>query len=763
MLVVLPIAERELAAAMKLVAWMKHLGGLQRHSALVVLGNPITDDMARDLLREAGSLFGQIKCIRQSSPDEVREWPYGNALFRLAAEYVTKREHVPFLWVESDAIPLVPDWLDRIEAEYQRVGKPFMGALYSRPVPHINGVMVYSARLSALNPWMMIAKQRPWDLTRAEVTLRNAHQTNLIVRSLADPATNTPHTFPEMNALDAIIPNGCVLFHGCKDGTLLDRLFERDGVTGSLARFERPIVVRRSGALGDALAATCVASKLREAGYNVIFQTSPGVFPLLQCCPDITLTSDNRPCDVNLDGTYEKHPERRSKSFPEIFIEATNMQLGLRLQPLNTAPVLEHPEHGKKRFRRRYADLPLPWIGICPRSNSFAVRTVPDATWAEVSDQIIIGTRFWLGTHGPAPDGIVDLRIKHIKETVIACSSMDLVISVDTGPLHIAAALGTPALAIEQSSSPELHLSDQRDYEVIRPANLTCLNCQEAKCRINESHPPCQDISARAIASAAIAKLRSKYSEDVSCVIPVYRPSKERLNKCLEAVLPQVDEVVICRGQAGIFPEGAIQHPKIRYLAGRHGDVGYGRNMNYGSRHTNGKWILALTDDVFLDPGAVAELLKTANQDPKIAAVGHLLWYPGRDKIQHGGTRRNAGDIGWGHIDHNAETPSITEACEVENVTGASVLYRREAFYSVLGFDERYRLYYEDNDLCLRLRKAGWKIWYTPKAQAVHDEHASTKITPNIAREVERSRGIFTKLWKPYFERNAPNTLGTFK
>jgi GT2 family glycosyltransferase len=57
---------------------------------------------------------------------------------------------------------------------------------------------------------------------------------------------------------------------------------------------------------------------------------------------------------------------------------------------------------------------------------------------------------------------------------------------------------------------------------------------------------------------------------------------------------------------------------------------------------------------------------------------------------------------------------------EVDWVSGACMVVRREAMQAVGGFDERFFLYWEDTDLCKRIRDAGWKVVYFPAAKVIH-------------------------------------------
>jgi len=92
----------------------------------------------------------------------------------------------------------------------------------------------------------------------------------------------------------------------------------------------------------------------------------------------------------------------------------------------------------------------------------------------------------------------------------------------------------------------------------------------------------------------------------VTAIIPIYKPSSAMLNKCLRCVLPQVDEVIVTREETGaVLPSNVFQHPKIRYVVTQATGIGFGRNVNFGSRHATSDFLLHLNDDVYLAPNAV--------------------------------------------------------------------------------------------------------------------------------------------------------------
>ena len=83
-------------------------------------------------------------------------------------------------------------------------------------------------------------------------------------------------------------------------------------------------------------------------------------------------------------------------------------------------------------------------------------------------------------------------------------------------------------------------------------------------------------------------------------------------------------------------------------------------------------------------------------------------------------------------------------ATSVDWVSGSCVLVRREAFNEISGFDERYFLYWEDADLCRRLRNAGWTIRFRPDARVVHVGARSSRTAKALAiRAFHRSAYLY--------------------
>lgn len=534
---------------------------------------------------------------------------------------------------------------------------------------------------------------------------------------------------------------------------------------GGNALSETSVIIRRSAAIGDVLCSTVIADRLIEMGFNVSFQAHPSTHCVLRRHRNLmSVTEPGGFCHVNLDGVYERDPARRVKHFHQMFFDAAQDQLrgrGLELgAPLNLKPSIVVAPHEVEAARVKFQSHPRPWVFVCPRSDSYAARQVPDGIWQATAAKIH-GTCFWIGRH-PAPPGFIDLKCQHFDNVIWYLSAADLLVSVDTGPLHVAAAMGIPIVALGQSSSPELHLSDQRDFVTIEPKGLTCLNCQQNICPINFHTPPCQNFDPDFVASWVNARLRSIFGDDVGVVISVYRPEVGMLNECLEHILPQVQEVIVVRDEAGQFPRGALQNGKIRYVTKMQHDIGLARKWNYGARQSNGRWLLFLNDDCRMNPSAVQHMRDAMKNNPGTGIVAPLLRYPD-GSIYHAGKLRSPGCKGWGHVDHRRYEHTFKDVTELENVCGCCMLVDRKAFFRAGGADEDVYLYTEDDRLCLAIRKEGYRVLFTPHATGVHNEGMSTKKTDRIIEIMTRSNRTFGEKWGGYFEWNANRLpLGDF-
>lgn len=167
-------------------------------------------------------------------------------------------------------------------------------------------------------------------------------------------------------------------------------------------------------------------------------------------------------------------------------------------------------------------------------------------------------------------------------------------------------------------------------------------------------------------------------------------------------------------------------------------NVGFGVNANTGAARASGDVVLFCNQDVFGWAGwsnGWDTALLNAFSDPGVGIVGARLLFPDL-RIQ------SAGGLFDGHKQpfhrclgySNPHHPDVSQPREVSWVTGAALAVRRELFYKLGGFDAAYVSgYFEDVDLCLKVRQAGYKIWYEPRCTLFHKVGTSGG-NPNFLR-----------------------------
>lgn len=190
-----------------------------------------------NLLALAGEVFSTVYHLRDYENVQT-DWSTGdvhenrsaagpNSLFKQAAWHFQTKGVPGWLWLEPDAIPCCKDWLTEIDREYVNSRKAFMGAFVrgvdanGQPVPdHMSGVGVYHKDTTGL-PKKMWCTHVPFDLVEPKEVNPFAHWTKRIIHSFRAPP------FMSMADLDERAPKGTVLYHSCKDGSIIPFLRER--------------------------------------------------------------------------------------------------------------------------------------------------------------------------------------------------------------------------------------------------------------------------------------------------------------------------------------------------------------------------------------------------------------------------------------------------------------------------------------------------------------------------------------------------------
>jgi GT2 family glycosyltransferase/radical SAM superfamily enzyme YgiQ (UPF0313 family)/Flp pilus assembly protein TadD len=152
-------------------------------------------------------------------------------------------------------------------------------------------------------------------------------------------------------------------------------------------------------------------------------------------------------------------------------------------------------------------------------------------------------------------------------------------------------------------------------------------------------------------------------------------------------------------------------------------NTGFGHACNQGARAADGEYLVFLNNDTIPLEGWLTALIDDIEAHPDVAVVGSKLLYED-GTIQHAGVAFSRVTFSPYHIYRGfpADSPPVNRRRELQCVTAACMLVRREVFESSGGFDEGYRNGFEDVDLCLKIRERGWRIVYQPKSVLYHLE-----------------------------------------
>jgi len=202
-------------------------------------------------------------------------------------------------------------------------------------------------------------------------------------------------------------------------------------------------------------------------------------------------------------------------------------------------------------------------------------------------------------------------------------------------------------------------------------------------------------------------------------------------------------------------------------------NLGFAAACNIGYSHLESDFILFLNPDCYLDKSAIAILIKVLQSDPEIGMVGGLL--SNLDGSEQQGGRRAIPTpwrsfvraFGLQHLAkywpnlffdfhlHKQTLPS--HPIEVEAISGACMLVKREAIDDVGLWDEAYFLHCEDLDWCMRFRQKNWKILFVPEAKISHALGACSK-SRQVFVEWHKHKGMI-RFYNKFFKQQYPGPL----
>ncbi|MEK7383496.1 MAG: glycosyltransferase family 2 protein [Elusimicrobiota bacterium] len=255
---------------------------------------------------------------------------------------------------------------------------------------------------------------------------------------------------------------------------------------------------------------------------------------------------------------------------------------------------------------------------------------------------------------------------------------------------------------------------------------------------------------------------------EISVLIPAYNGAPwiaETLNR-LAAAADDVPYEAVVVDNASTDKTAAIcgALPGVKVIRNEK-NLGFSRAVNQAAAAASGRVLVAVNQDLHLQPGALKAIHGFLAENNSLVG-GALAYEDGAEQPSCGPFPTLAGTL-WRLLlprrmrKYELMRPGSREARPVDWVTGAFIGCRRELFDKVGGFDEGYFMYYEDVDLCLRARRAGFKSYFLPSAKGVHLHPFSDRgDAPDwLSREIRFSQMRYFSKHRPRWEQGVIRAL----
>jgi len=233
------------------------------------------------------------------------------------------------------------------------------------------------------------------------------------------------------------------------------------------------------------------------------------------------------------------------------------------------------------------------------------------------------------------------------------------------------------------------------------------------------------------------------------CLESIYKKTK---NNNFEIIVVDNDE------RKTIFPDLRKRFPQVKYVPNK--NRGFAQGNNKGAKIAQGKYLFFLNPDTKFLNDVVKSLIEYINDNEDVGIVAPILY----DKKERSYDLQGFGELNprsaifaLSFINKLFPNNGVSKKYwlakwnkkkikKVDIVPGSALMIRRELFKKIGGFDENFFLYFEEMDLCKRVKDLGYKIALLPNAKVVHNWGESTKKSErNLTEIFRKSRQYYFK------------------
>ncbi len=546
----------------------------------------------------------------------------------------------------------------------------------------------------------------------------------------------------------------------------------------------KQILISRGHAMGDILMTLPAISAIKEQNptLEIDYCTEPAFVDLLKGHPHIRnvypiggVSAKNYDQYINLDGGYERQHDWVRRHAIDLFADACGILPRERniYYPIPVdvkSKVAGDLSRSGVKVGEHYV------IGLHARKWDFSnSRNLSVNQYKQITTKLLaLDKNVRILVFGndvkdlglPKNSRIVYLMRKTThKELAAYIGYCDLLVGPDSGLIHIAGSQKVPFIGLFGPVEPSARVPHGGDYDTLTNA-VECQPCGEMNCKHPEGNICITKVSVQDIVDLCARRMKMG-SKKVSIVLLVYNQI-DYLKKCVQCVHENTNDVdcefiIVNNGSpikgAKAYLDGLVRDGIVDKVIHLPENLGISGGWNTGIRAAVGEYICILNDDTEPEQRWLSSLVEAIESTPNAGVVGSKLLNPDRT-IQHAGMDINGDGTNYDHIYWGVpeDDPRVNIFKQYPCVTGACIIFTREDWAKIHGFEDRYFAYKEDSDFCMKMKYyLGKDIYYQPKSVMVHHTAVTTNTIKKIV-DVQAFRDrVFNLKWAHKLRLEAKN------